>query len=148
VRIASVERTRCDASVGAKWLFVNPREQHADKANALATRFSNAEIEIVVPDIFWAEIGNFLWKAVRIGRCTNDQAQAGLEKVQSFNLHTTSSRHLLKRAFEIAYTIDSSVYDSLYLALAVELGAALVTAHEKFANATATRYPVRLLSST
>lgn len=137
-----------DASVGAKWLFVNPREQHADKADALATRFSNAEIEMVVPDIFWAEIGNFLWKAVRIGRCTNDQAQAGLEKVHSFNLQTTPSRHLLKRAFEIACANDRSVYDCLYLALAVELGAALVTADERLANATAARYPVRLLSST
>lgn len=137
-----------DASVGAKWLFANPREQHAEKADVLAIRFSNAEIEIVVPDIFWAEIGNFLWKAVRIGRCTNDQAQAGLEKIHSFDLHTTSSRHLLKRGFELACAIDRTVYDCLYLALAVELGAALVTADEKFANATAARYPVRLLSST
>jgi predicted nucleic acid-binding protein len=46
-------------------------------------------------------------------------------------------RPLLKPAFEIACQTDRTVYDCLYLALAIELGGKLVTADERLVNSLA-----------
>jgi hypothetical protein len=50
-------------------------------------------------------------------------------------LPTVPSLVLLDLAFDIASGFDRTVYDSLYLALAVQSKAQLVTADEKLANA-------------
>jgi predicted nucleic acid-binding protein len=54
---------------------------------------------------------------------------------------------LLEEAFSIALTFDRTVYDSLYVALAVRLKADLVTADERLANALAAHLPVKWLGA-
>jgi len=54
---------------------------------------------------------------------------------------------LLDLAFNIASGFDRTVYDSLYLALAVQSKAQLVTADEKLANAVAAQLPVKWLGA-
>ncbi len=49
-----------DASVAAKWLLT---EALSPKAVGLV----QPDNELVVPDLFWAEVGNILWKKVRAG---------------------------------------------------------------------------------
>jgi len=63
------------------------------------------------------------------------------------SLPTTSSLDLLEEAFSIAATFDRTVYDSLYVALAVRLKADLVTADARLANALAAHLPVKWLGS-
>ena len=60
---------------------------------------------------------------------------------------TTSSHDLLEEAFSIAATFDRTVYDSLYVALAVRLKADMVTADERLANALAAHLPVKWLGA-
>ena len=60
---------------------------------------------------------------------------------------TTSSRDLLEETFSIAATFDRTVYDSLYVALAVRLKADMVTADERLANALAAHLPVKWLGA-
>jgi predicted nucleic acid-binding protein len=58
-----------------------------------------------------------------------------------------ASLPLLKDAFAISAASGRTVYDAMYVALAIVSNAPLVTADERLANALAARYPVRWLGS-
>jgi predicted nucleic acid-binding protein len=53
----------------------------------------------------------------------------------------------MDQALAIAMTHGRTVYDSLYLALAVDSGADLVTADEKLVSALAKQFPVKWLGA-
>jgi predicted nucleic acid-binding protein len=67
--------------------------------------------------------------------------------LQERKLPTVSSAVLLDQAFRIAIALDRTVYDSLYIALAVHSKAQLVTADECLANAVAAELPVKWLGA-
>jgi predicted nucleic acid-binding protein len=54
-----------DASVAAKWVLPEQGETLSREAVLLLTRFAGGEVEFAVPDLFWPEVGNILWKCVR-----------------------------------------------------------------------------------
>ena len=83
----------------------------------LLDRYALKEIQIVVPDLFWAEIGNVLWKAARTHRITIEDARIGLLKVTDCNFPTVPSFSLLTRAF-VSRLHGRSFCDCLYVALA------------------------------
>ena len=59
-----------DASVAAKWFLPSPSETLRDEAFNLLGQYANGELRFIVPDLFWPEFGNILWKAARQGRCS------------------------------------------------------------------------------
>ncbi|HMD98253.1 MAG TPA: type II toxin-antitoxin system VapC family toxin [Terriglobia bacterium] len=134
-----------DANTAAKWSLQD--ETLVEEAVALLSRYDRREIQFIVPDLFWAEFGNILWKAVRRGRCTRADADVNLTAVKDLNLTTIPSEGLIEHAFKIATRFDRTVYDSLYVALAVESRAQLVTADERLANAVAAHLPVKWLGA-
>ncbi len=136
-----------DASVAAKWCLPAKDEPLSDAADHLLRRYAKGEIQFVVPDLFWAELANLLWKAVRQGRCAKAAAETALTALQDRRLPTVSSLDLLDLAFAIATAFDRTVYDSLYLALAVHSKAQLITADERLANALAAQLPVKWLGA-
>lgn len=136
-----------DASVAAKWFLPAKDETLADEALHLLRRYVNAEIRFVVPDLFWAEVANILWKAIRQGRCTKSIAEGALTSLEQRKLPTVSSVTLLQQAFGIATALDRTVYDSLYVALALQSNGYFVTADERLANALTPRWPVRWLGT-
>ena len=60
---------------------------------------------------------------------------------------TISSLKLVDQAFQIATDYGRTVYDSLYVALAVQMNAQLITADERLANSLAARFPVKWLGA-
>jgi predicted nucleic acid-binding protein len=80
----------------------------------------------------------------RISRASAEQALAALEGQR---ITTAPTAPLLADAFAIAASQDRSVYDSIYVALAVLSNTPLVTADERLANALAARFPVRWLGA-
>ena len=134
-----------DASVAAKWCLPAVQETLVAEANELLRRQTDGTVRFVVPDLFWAEMGNILWKAVRVGRCTRESAESSLSKLKQRNLPTISCEGLVEQSFGIAVTYDRSAYASFYVALTLEIGGQLVTADEKLANALASRLPVKWL---
>ena len=100
-----------------------------------------------MPDLFWAECADIFWKAVRQGRCSRKTAEDAILALKSRNLPTTSSQLLLEEALSLAATFERTVYDSLYVALAIRMKANLVTADERLANALAAHLPVKWLGS-
>jgi predicted nucleic acid-binding protein len=132
-----------DASVAAKWLLPGKSEPLREEAMEWLRRYADGELRLIVPDLFWAELANILWKAVRQGRSTKTAALAALHTLQEFQIQTISSQVLLDLAFAIAIRYERTAYDSLYVALAIHFKAQLVTADEKLANALAAHLPVK-----
>ncbi|HEY4932645.1 MAG TPA: type II toxin-antitoxin system VapC family toxin [Terriglobales bacterium] len=136
-----------DASVAAKWCLPAVQEPLLAEANELLGRQVAGRVRFLVPDLFWAEMGNVLWKAVRVGRCTRQFAESSLSLLKQRQLPTVSTESLVEQAFAIAVTYNRSAYDSVYVALALETGGQLVTADEKLANALASHLPVKWLGA-
>jgi len=135
-----------DASVAAKWVLPAKGETLVEEARKLLERYVNGEIRFVVPDLFWAETANIFWKASRQGRCTRPDAPGG---PRLFGATEFSHRlvALLASAYELATAFDCTVYDSLYVALAIESKANFVTADQRLANALSRDCPVRWLGA-
>lgn len=136
-----------DASVAIKWAIPSAREPLTDESLRLLKRYVDSEIEFIVPDVFWAEVGNVLWKGTRQHRWRQDEAEAVSADMKARDFATVSSVTLLPEALRIAFTYDRSVYDCLYVALAVQSKTDLVTADERLANALAARLPVKWLGA-
>ena len=116
-----------DASVVVKWYV-----PETDSAAAVA--LLEAASDLLAPDLLAAELANTLWKKVRRGELTAAQAE---EVVAAFSnacpVTLVSSLRLLPAALELALRWQRSVYDCLYLALAVAEGCHLFTADARFA---------------
>jgi predicted nucleic acid-binding protein len=136
-----------DASVAVKWLLPADTEPLHDEAMDLLRRFQRVEIRLFVPEFFWLEISNVLWKRTRGPGVTKSIAQSLYRDMQAKGLKTIRSTRLIPAAFEIAVTYERSVYDSLYVALARDLETFLITADEKLANAIAAHLPVKWLGA-
>ena len=136
-----------DASVAAKWFLPASGETLTAEALDLLKRYAVGQVRFLVPDLFWAELGNVLWKAVRLKRLPQRSAEAALRATRDRNFPTVPSHSLLEAAFIIATTFDRTVYDALYVALALQSQSQLVTADERLANALAAHLPVKWLGS-
>ena len=94
------------------------------------------QYQLFAPDLLWSECGNILWKKVRRGELTPDEARliwGGLERQP---ISTFPSRPLLDLALEVALDANRTVYDSCYIAVAMLIRPAeLVTADQKLFNA-------------
>ena len=108
-----------DASIAAKWVLPSKGEPLAAESSGLLRGFAAGEVNLLVPDLFWPEIGNVLWKATRTGRISGKSAHEAIDWLQALNLPTSPTGPLIGDALTIAVTFGRSVYDSLYLALAI-----------------------------
>jgi predicted nucleic acid-binding protein len=142
-----VKRFVIDASVAIRWLPLFKNEPLVSQARQYLGRRSAGEITVIVPDLFWAEVSGVLWKAARRGSCDADEASVALSTLQEEKLPTVPSLLLVNSALSIAMKYGRSLYDCLYVTLAVRSDAQLVTADEKLANALAAHFPVRWLGS-
>jgi predicted nucleic acid-binding protein len=136
-----------DASVAAKWSLPRANEPYTEHAAALLNRYVRGEVRFVVPDLFWAELTNVFWKAIRQGRWSRSDAETAIRSAVQREIPTVSARTLIEDALEIAATFDRSVHDSLYLALAIASRMYFITADERLANALAAQLPVKWLPS-
>ena len=133
-----------DASVVIKWYV--PEVDHAPARAILAS-----SRPLLAPDLVLAEVGNILWKKVRRGELSRDDADAIAERLLTeTGVSIVSATVLLLRALSIATAYGLTTYDSLYVALAVQDGITVVTADERLVNtlaATPLAQHVRLLST-
>jgi predicted nucleic acid-binding protein len=136
-----------DASVAVKWFLPENGEAFADQALALLDKYDRKEVQFVVPDLFYAEIASAIWKAIRVGRISRAFGDQALVLLTQREFATVPSLKLLDKAFQIATDHARSVYDSLYVALAVQTNSQLITADERLANSLAARFPVKWLGA-
>lgn len=130
-----------------KWAIPPAQETLTAESLHLLRRFTDGEINFIVPDVFWAEVGNVLWKGVRQRRWPQALAERGASDMRKRNFFTVSSLDLVTDALKIAFANDRSVYDCLYVALAIQSRVEMITADERLANALAARLPVKWLGA-
>jgi len=136
-----------DANVAAKWCLPEKDEPLVSHARILLEAYTRSEIALIVPDLFWPELGNVLWKAVRRRRLSNHDAHSALEFLQGLKIPMYLSSDFLPETLHIALSCGRTFYDSLYATLAVHTSVELITADERLADALAAHLPVKWLGS-
>lgn len=114
--------------MAAKWFL-------PETLDAAALRLLAPGIQLLAPDLLYPEVGNILWKRVRAGELTAAEAQTVVVALGNLPLVRFPSWPLTVPALALACQSGRTVYDSLYLALAVAESAPLVTADERLYNA-------------
>ena len=117
-----------DSSVAIKWYV--PEVHQPD-----ALRLLGCGVPLHSPDFLDVEVAAVLWKKLRRGVLTRPDADDILTELLS---SAVPVRHpsvpLVADAFDLADQSGRTVYDCLYLALAVRLGGRMVTADDKLVN--------------
>ncbi len=136
-----------DASVAAKWFLPEAGEPLAARALELLELHAEGRIGFLVPDLFWAEFANILWKAARQGRWPEHAANEALKEMRRQKLSTFAMESVIEDALELAFATKRAVYDCVYLSLALAQGASMITADERLANAVGGALPVQWLGA-
>ena len=127
-----------DASVAIKWVVTEPGSELA--AGLLDGRPLHA------PPLMWIEAANALWAMGRRGVLTPDEADDALAALMRVPLAPVPvGFDPVPRALRLARQLDHPIYDCVYLSLAVELGAPVVTADRRFVAAAGAQPDTALL---
>lgn len=132
-----------DASVALKWLVHEPE---SDLALELLEGQERGDLLLVTPQQAAAEVASVLIKCTRRDMITPALAlelyASFLDRIDAFE--ATTAVDIL--AMRLALSTDQSLYDCLYLALALQMGCDLITADRRFFNAVHPHFAcVRLL---
>lgn len=117
-----------DASVILKW-FVP--EKHSESA----LRLKESPARLHAPAFLTLEVGNVLSKRRRRGEITEPEAEEIWRAFRRAPIHRHLDDALVLAAFDLAHLTKQSLYDSLYLTLAVKLEMPFLTADRKFYQA-------------
>ncbi len=115
-----------DASLVIKW-FVP--EIHSEAAR----RWLGATHDYVAPDLLFSEAGNAVWKKVRRKELEETEARQLVTDLARVAVETVATRSLLEDALALALTAGVTVYDAMYLTLAVRLETEVITGDDRFA---------------
>lgn len=136
-----------DASVAVKWCLPAHDEEFVPQAEEILASYRTGRELFLVPDLFWLEVGNALWKAVRKRKLDPETAGRNFRTISDLKIPTIPSFDLVPHALRLAVTHGRTVYDSIYVALALRVKADLITADERLANALAAHLPVKWLGA-
>jgi predicted nucleic acid-binding protein len=115
-----------DASVGIKLFLIEDLSDVADRLFDQLTQ--DLPARFFVPDLFFIECANILWKYVRRFDYPPGKAYQDVADLAALALATVSTADLLQPALELALTYDITAYDATYAALAQRLALPLITA--------------------
>lgn len=121
-----------DASVAIKWAI-----GEADHEAALPL----LEQELVVPDIFFAEVANVLWKKAQRGEIAPEEAREAAALIAEVGYEVIGMRSLLADALDLALEIGHPTYDLFYVALARARRLPFVTADRRLVQRIAALTP-------
>lgn len=116
-----------DASVLIKLFIEEPGSVEAVAA------VESAE-QLLAPDLLLAESSDILWKRVQRDELDATVADELLTDILQMQIQYTPTRDLVEVALRLAIETKRTVYDALYLALAIQADAVLLTADERLVN--------------
>jgi predicted nucleic acid-binding protein len=116
-----------DASVAFKLIVDEPGSEEAIAWIGQA--------ELTGPILIHSEVGNALWKRVRMGELAGDDEVAARLADLDHLIRTVDETPLVPRALQLAIDLAHPVYDCIYLALAEAADDGLLTADGRFIRA-------------
>lgn len=114
-----------DASVAVKWLV-------QEEGTASARELITSPEPLIAPDWLLIEAGSTFWKKVKRSELLAIHAEHHLQILPTFFQQMVPSADLVADAFKLSIRLQHSIYDCLYLALAIDEGLCVVTADRKF----------------
>lgn len=118
-----------DASVGVKLFLAEPLSAQADALFDQLT--AEPPAHLLVPDLFYIECTNILWKHVRHFAYAAEQARRDVADLAALALAVVPTAELMGAALEIALAHDLTAYDACYVALAARRRIPLLTADQR-----------------
>lgn len=115
-----------DASVGIKLFLIEEGTAQANQLFQLLSR--EISPRFFVPDLFYIECANILWKYVSRFAYPLQKAQQDLKDLLDLAIYNISTVDLVVDALGLASTANITAYDACYAVLAENLDAVLVTA--------------------
>ena len=103
------------------------------EGQALSQLVSDDE-KIIAPNLFYAELGNSLFKYARAGEIEESKVGAAIRAAENLVDGFRSEEDFLTEAVAEAVRLNHSVYDMLYFVLARREAATLLTLDQKLQN--------------
>ncbi|MGD0090223.1 MAG: type II toxin-antitoxin system VapC family toxin [Planctomycetota bacterium] len=117
-----------DASVIASRIF-------PDECGPQARKLLAGPERLCAPDFVFTEVANVIWKRNGRGEIGDEESLQLLADAKALPLQITASDELLVLALELAIRTRRTVYDCLYLALAIRMDAVHVTGDKRLVHA-------------
>ena len=127
-----------DCSLAAKWVLPEP-----DRAPALRLfeRYQSGEISLIAPDLLLAEFASLLARRNRRKQISTKQAHEAFHLMTRCAPRLFDMRPRLFRALDLSLRHQMSLWDCVYVALAVEHGCPFLTADRRLFRAGGGRHP-------
>jgi predicted nucleic acid-binding protein len=119
-----------DASVAVKWVL-------AESDSELAQQIVHSPL--LAPDLLLIECGNAIWRHVQLGEVDLAELPGAWAVLRAMPVEIIRSDELVERALDLAVALKHPIYDCLYLALALDRGARVVSADRRFLTASRKR---------
>jgi len=116
-----------DSSVAIKWL--TNEEPFKEEAVKVFDDYFNEKIELVVPDIFWWELGNYFGR-----KLDSKTAYISIQTIKKNRMRTymLSNDMFMKSLRIMTKDAGISFYDASYHALAIQIGGTFLTSDKKY----------------
>jgi predicted nucleic acid-binding protein len=127
-----------DCSIAAKWVFPEP-----DRAPAvqLLDRYESGEISLIAPDLLMMEFASLLAKRTRRKLISVSQSRDAFRLMTILAPRLVDTRARLVDALDLSLQHHMSLWDCVYLALAIEHGCPFLTADRRLFRAGHARHP-------
>jgi predicted nucleic acid-binding protein len=137
-----MQRLTLDASVILKWFLRTPDEADLAQARKLLMDLRAGRIVLIQPTHTVLEV------AAVLARKSPERAIGDVDKLRKILKPAafTETMPILRRAVEMSRTLDHHMFDTLYHAIALEYGATLITADERYYRKATGYFCIALLS--
>jgi predicted nucleic acid-binding protein len=122
-------QTVVDASVVVKWFLPEPSRPAALR---LLRHYQDDDIQLFAPALVILEVSSVFCKRIRRGQMSTASAKEGYQFLKIHAPILVDDEELIDVAMTLALASGQSVYDCLYLALALRQRCEMITADEKF----------------
>jgi len=127
-----MKRAVIDCSAAISWFFP---EEGSTRSLPLLKELYNRTLACMAPALLPAEFGNVALKKALRSLCSFDQAQRQVDYFSILEIRYVDCRALLAPAFVLARDHSLTVYDALYLALAISQKVSIATFDQKLSDA-------------
>lgn len=122
-----MNRAVLDASIIVRLFF---EEDHSDAAEQCVRTIP----QLSAPDLIWVEATNVIRKRCRRGDLAPTDAAEIAARLVELPLRIHESAGLIADALKLAIQFDRTVYDGLYVALAVKTQSVMITGDQRLVN--------------